>query len=199
MNAYNFLKDDVDKIVISHTVWINLFRRCYSENSADYKNYGARGIKVCDSWHGDDGFWNFINDVGLRQSKKYSLDRIDVNKGYTKENVRWADAKTQAQNKRNNVFVSFNGETINLAKLARNYDVKYQSLWKLVVLKKIPPEKSIEILLKPKQQTISDLARSHGMKPSTLMRRIRSGVPLDIAVSAPLKAGVKTYRENYGC
>jgi hypothetical protein len=199
MSAYNFSKDDVDKIVISHTVWINLFRRCYSENSADYKNYGARGIKVCDSWHGDDGFWNFINDVGLRQSKKYSLDRIDVNKGYTKENVRWADAKTQAQNKRNNVFVSFNGETINLAKLARNYDVKYQSLWKLVVLKKIPPEKSIEILLKPKQQTISDLARSHGMKPSTLMRRIRSGVPLDIAISAPLKAGVKTYRENYGC
>jgi len=199
MTAYNFSKDDVNKIVISHTVWINLFRRCYSENSADYKNYGARGIKVCDSWHGDDGFWNFINDVGLRQSKKYSLDRIDVNKGYTKENVRWADAKTQAQNKRNGVFVSFNGETINLAKLARNYDVKYQSLWKLVVLKKIPPEKSIEILLKPKQQTISDLARSHGMNPATLMRRIRSGVPLDIAVSAPLKAGVKTYRENYGC
>lgn len=199
MTDGNFSKDDVNKIVISHTVWRNLFRRCYAENSADYKNYGGRGIKVCDRWHGEDGFWNFINDVGLRPNKEYSLDRIDVNKGYTKENVRWADAKMQAQNKRNGIFVPFNGKTINLAELARNHAVKYQSLWKLVVVKKIPAERSIEILLKPKQKTISDLARLHGMKPTTLMRRIRTGVPLDIAVSAPLRAGVKTYKVNHGC
>jgi hypothetical protein len=199
MNFPSCNKDEIEKIIISHVVWRNLFGRCYNENNNDFKNYGGRGILVCDSWHGDDGFWNFINDIGLRPSKKYSLDRIDVNKGYTKENVRWADAKTQAQNKRNGIFVSFNGKTINLAKLARNYGVRYQSLWKLVVVKKIPPEKSIEILLKPKQQTISDLARLHGIKPATLMRRIRTGVPLDIAVSAPLRAGVKTYKANHGC
>lgn len=192
-------KEEVEKIVISHVVWRNLFGRCYNENNNDFKNYGARGILVCDSWHGDDGFWNFINDVGLRPSKEYSLDRIDVNKGYNKENVRWADAKTQAQNKRNGIFVSYNGEIINLAKLARDFGVKYQSLWKLVVFKKIPPEKSIEILLKPKEQTISDLARLHGLKPATLMRRLRHGVPVDVAVSAPLKAGVKTYRASDGC
>ena len=192
-------KEEVEKIVISHVVWRNLFNRCYNEKSNDFKNYGARGILVCDSWHGDDGFWNFINDVGLRPSKEYSLDRIDVNKGYNKENVRWADAKTQAQNKRNGIFVSYNGEIINLAKLARDFGVRYQSLWKLVVFKKIPPEKSIEILLKPKEQTISDLARLHGLKPATLMRRLRHGVPVDVAVSAPLKAGVKTYRASDGC
>jgi hypothetical protein len=199
MSSIDVSKDNVEKIVITHTVWRNLFRRCYSEKSVDYKNYGGRGIKVCDSWHGEDGFWNFINDVGLRESKNYSLDRIDVNKGYTKENVRWADAKTQSQNKRNCIFVSFNGETINLAKLARDYSVKYQSLWKLIVIKKIPAEKSIEILSKPKQKSISDLARLHGIKPATLIRRIRNGVPLSIAVSAPLKSGVKTYRPNHGC
>lgn len=192
-------KEDVEKITISHVVWRNLFGRCYNKSNSDYKNYGARGIYVCQSWHGDDGFWNFINDVGLRPSKEYSLDRIDVDKGYHKENVRWADAKTQAQNKRNGIFISFNGEKVNLAKLARDHKVKYQSLWKLVVVKKVPAEKSIEILLKPKQQSISDLAREHGMKPGTLMRRLRHGVPVNIAVSAPLKAGVKTYGVRNGC
>lgn len=186
-------KDIVDRITISHTVWRNLFRRCYEPKCDDYKNYGARGITVCNRWHGDEGFYNFISDVGLRPNKSYTLDRINVNKGYSPENVRWADAKTQAQNKRNNISVVFDGDKVNLAYLARKHRVSYQSLWKLITIKKFKAEDAIAKLSEPKKESISEIARKHGMKPGTLMRRLRSGVPIDIAISAPLRAGVKTY------
>jgi hypothetical protein len=199
MNLCDFSKDDIDRIVISHTVWRNLFRRCYNPRSSDYVNYGGRGIKVCDRWHGEDGFYNFIKDIGLRPSKDYSLDRIDVNKGYSPDNVRWADAKTQAQNKRNNIVVSFMGSDANLANLARRYKVSYQSLWKMTQAHGIKPEEALEKLLQPKKQSISDIARANGIKPSTLMRRLRSGVPMDVAISAPLRSGVKTYEAAHGC
>lgn len=194
-----FLKDDVDKIVITYNVWRNLFRRCYVEKCEDYKNYGARGIKVCDQWHGEDGFWSFLNDVGLRQSKKLSLDRIDVNKGYSPENVRWATSSEQGKNKRNNVLITFNGETMNISRLAMNSEISYQALWKLIVVKKVSPENAVKILKTPKQATISEIARKANLKPATLMRRLRVGVPMDLAISAPLKAGVKTLRANNGC
>lgn len=78
--------------------WDNMKRRCNNKNNPEYKNYGGRGIRVCDGW--SESFENFIEDMGRKPSKRYSLDRIDNNKGYFKENCRWTDANTQAINQR---------------------------------------------------------------------------------------------------
>jgi hypothetical protein len=74
-------------------------RRCRDPNRKDYKNWGGRGIKVCERWI--DSYENFIADVGRRPSKRHTLDRYPNNDGdYEPTNVRWATGKQQAANRR---------------------------------------------------------------------------------------------------
>lgn len=74
--------------------------RCYRENDISYPWYGAIGITVCDRWLGDEGFWNFVSDMGKRPLNA-SLDRIDPSKPYQPDNVRWADWIVQSGNRKN--------------------------------------------------------------------------------------------------
>lgn len=74
-------------------------RRCYVESAINYKDYGGRGIKMCDRWLGEDGLLNFIGDMG-QPEEGLSIDRIDVNKGYSPENCRWLCAGDQAYTRR---------------------------------------------------------------------------------------------------
>lgn len=79
--------------------WQAIKNRCYREKGVQYKDYGGRGITVCDKWRNN--FIAFYKDVGDAPEDK-SLDRIDTNGNYEPSNVRWATAKEQCQNKRNN-------------------------------------------------------------------------------------------------
>lgn len=99
--------------------------RCYNKGNRSYQHYGNRGIKVCSRWlEKPGGFWNFVQDMSKRP-EGYSLDRIDVNGDYCKENCRWASPTQQALNRRQNneargvcqtpsgykAYVTFNGKT----------------------------------------------------------------------------------------
>lgn len=87
--------------------------RCYYPGATHYKDYGGRGITVCDRWLAS--FEDFYADVGPCPSPRHSLHRIDNDGPYSPENCRWATDTEQANNKRNNHELTFNGETHTLA------------------------------------------------------------------------------------
>jgi hypothetical protein len=81
-----------------YNTWLRMKQRCYNENTHYYKNYGGRGITVCDRWL--ESYENFLADMGMRPSKTHSLDRINNDEGYSPENCRWGTKTEQSFNRR---------------------------------------------------------------------------------------------------
>lgn len=111
-----------------YNIWMQMRCRCTNPKDRGYKNYGDRGIKVCDRWSGERGFENFLADMGERPSKKHSIDRIDVNGNYEPSNCRWATSEVQANNRRGNVWFTYNGRRINMATLRIEYGFNASNL-----------------------------------------------------------------------
>jgi hypothetical protein len=97
--------------------WEQMRQRAKSGTAINAKDYKGRGITVCDEW---DRFETFLNDMGERPANT-SLDRIDNDKGYTKENCRWATKTQQARNRRNTITITINGVLKTLSEWCEIY------------------------------------------------------------------------------
>lgn len=107
------------KVPKVYSVWREMRMRCQNPNHEGYADYGGRGITVCPEW---DSFEQFLSDMGERP-KGMTLDRRDNNKGYSKNNCRWATYKTQAQNTRRNINLTHDDCTYCIAKWAREVGI----------------------------------------------------------------------------
>lgn len=112
-----------------YVAWRNMRRRCLDEDDASYAHYGERGITVCDRWL---DFENFIADMGPKPGKEYTLDRIDVNKGYEPGNCRWTTQKVQQRNRRWHRLLEYKGETKCMGEWAEIADISLPVLWQRI-------------------------------------------------------------------
>lgn len=96
------------------TIYDHMCRRCYNKEIKSYKYYGNRGIKICDEWlMNRKQFYKWAFENGYTAG--LTIDRIDVNKGYSPDNCRWVTVKEQNNNKRNNRFLTYKGQTLTFA------------------------------------------------------------------------------------
>lgn len=130
-------------------VWHSMIRRCKNSTDQAYQDYGQRGIIVSNEWL---DFMAFKNDMGPRPPGA-SLDRIDVNGNYCKENCRWATALQQANNRRNNIRIQYNGEIKTISEWARSTGISKTALryrlnsktWTVARALETPVDRSINV------------------------------------------------------
>lgn len=105
-----------------YNVWHTMKERCYVPSQSSYKNYGGRGIKVCDEWQEFIPFmkWAYANGYDENAPRgQCTLDRIDYNGDYCPENCRWVDMNVQHNNTSANVYIEYNGVFDTLSNHAR--------------------------------------------------------------------------------
>lgn len=107
-----------------YSVWRGIITRCENPNFRYWADYGGRGIKVCERWR--NSFVDFLADVGRAPSPKHSIDRINNDGDYEPSNVRWVTSAEQAKNRRSNILVDYNGNTVILAEACRLAGVDYK-------------------------------------------------------------------------
>ena len=112
-----------------HRIWTHIKSRCFNPRVPEFKNYGGRGITMCERWR--ESFSNFLSDMGSRPSDQHSIDRHPNNDGnYEPGNCRWATYKAQANNTRSNRKVTIDGETRNMTQWADAIGVRREVIHK---------------------------------------------------------------------
>lgn len=118
-------------------IYVNLKQRCYNPKSTFYKNYGGRGITVCDEWLDSEMYdgrstkgWVAFKNWALSNgyADDLTIDRIDNSKGYCPENCHWVIMRTQQNNRRSNRLVTYKGKTQSLANWCRELNLNYDTI-----------------------------------------------------------------------
>lgn len=133
--------------------WQDMKSRCEYAKDFNYHNYGGRGIKVCDEWCN-----SYLSFRAWALNNGYTptltIDRIDVNGNYEPTNCRWVTLEAQQNNRRNNIYVEYNGETLTLRQLAKKYSepngISYKTLWYRFTIAKWDLERCVTIPLTKK-------------------------------------------------
>jgi hypothetical protein len=124
-----------------HT-WYKMIKRCNDPNDKNYSHYGGRGITVSNEWM---DFLTFLSDMG-HQPNNLFIERIDNNKGYCKENCKWATMTEQANNRRGNRIISNAGLSMTLAMWSRHLNIRPDTLYRR--LKRMPKERALVTCLR---------------------------------------------------
>lgn len=127
-----------------YNLWKGIKRRCYNKNEKSFKNYGGRGIKICEEWKDDPmAFFNWANG---RHKEGLQLDRKDNNMDYSPENCRFVTSKMNTRNTRRNLVIEYNGEKKCLSEWCELIKFNYKKVQLRIQRLKWPIEKSFNTL-----------------------------------------------------
>lgn len=182
-----------------YAVWQAMLQRCENPNAQRFEDYGGRGIKVCPKWHRFEGFFA---DMGNRKPG-FSLDRIDNDGDYCKENCRWAVTTVQANNTRRNRVIEFNGEKLTIAQWAERKCLAWYTIrarldqygWSVEKTLTTPATLAILYEFDGRKQALREWAVETGIGLETLSYRVRkSGWPIGRALTEPVH--FKSHKET---
>ena len=122
-------------------IWNQMIQRCTNPKNQAFKDYGGRGITVCDKWRNN--FMTFSKDMGKRPSKNLTIERINNNKGYSPDNCKWETRKKQANNTRGNQNITIQGWTLTMTQWAQFAGKVVGTVWSRLNVLNWPPEKAI--------------------------------------------------------
>jgi hypothetical protein len=112
---------------VEYETWARIVQRCTNTKCEDYVKWGGRGITICDEWR--QSFAKFASDMGLRPSDQHSIDRIDNDGPYCKDNCRWATKSQQSRNRNDRVPITAGGETKLLCEWSEITGMSIATLW----------------------------------------------------------------------
>lgn len=168
--------------------------RCYNPNNKSYKNYGERGIKICEEWLNDNKkFFEWSLNNGYEEG--LSIDRINVNDNYCPENCRWVNQSQQMRNTRINVYITYKGEKHTLIEWSEILNISYNAL-QYRRKKKWATEKMFTTPEKPNSHfltfnncthTINEWARILDIKRETIKTRLEAGWSVEKTLSTPVR------------
>ena len=138
-----------NKITETYRSWQGMIQRCINPKHKNYGTYGGRDIKVCERWR--NSFSNFLTDMGERP-KNRTLDRINNELGYYKNNCQWSTTEEQGRNKRNNHLITFNGKTQCISAWAEEVGIVYGMLIDRINKLGWSPEKALTTPVKRKRK-----------------------------------------------
>lgn len=106
-----------------YAIWNGMRNRCNNVKSKAFKHYGGRGIKICSEWDYFNSFYEWA--INNKYSPGLSIERIDVNGNYEPSNCVWIPIKEQAKNRRNTVYIEYNGQVKTLSEWSRHFNVTH--------------------------------------------------------------------------
>jgi hypothetical protein len=173
-----------------YSIWQGMKNRCFNKKVKDYKSYGGRGIKVCDRWLNFNEFLEDItNEIGRRPSMEHEIDRINNNGNYEPGNVRWVLSLVQHNNKRNNIWVTFEGKTQTVSQWARelgwNPSILHHRLKRHSIKKALFDKPYKQITFNGKTQTAKAWSAELGISSELIQRRLLESWSIEKALTTP--------------
>lgn len=173
-----------------YRAWKDMKARCYAPSQQDRGNYKVNNIQVCEEWK--NSFETFYLDMG-KCPIGYTLERIDNDKGYSKDNCKWASWNEQQKNRGSfNDLITYNGETFVLKDWARKLNIKYTTLYNRIYRSGLSFEEAIKDDPYNKQQsingihkTVKEWCKEYNIEQTLVYDRIRKGWSLIDALTRP--------------
>lgn len=169
-----------------YAIWTNMKSRCYSPNNKSYKDYGGRGIEVCDEWRDSfSAFREWAIQTNYDETAMYgdcTLDRINVDGNYEPDNCRWVSEKVQQNNRRDNNRITFNGETHTLSEWSHITGITQNTLsarlrhgWDIEKTLTMPQKEIVYLEYQGVRKRLTAWAKELGISRNILGARRRAG------------------------